>query len=111
MGRPQSSTSHRSAPFTAANSHCSLRDSKSPSRTIWEPAALAVVRATGEWELLHQARFGEDAYTTPALVDGRIYLRTADACTASAASQTSTQTGAGCTPRNPVDASRDRRAS
>ena len=26
--------------------------------------------------LLHQARFREDVYATPALVDGRIYLRT-----------------------------------
>ena len=32
--------------------------------------------AAEEWELLHQARFGEDMYATPALVDGRIYLRT-----------------------------------
>ena len=33
--------------------------------------------AAEEWELLHQARFGEGVYATPALVDGRIYLRTA----------------------------------
>ena len=33
---------------------------------------LVVVSAAGEWELLHQARFGEDVYATPALVDGRI---------------------------------------
>ena len=32
--------------------------------------------AAREWELLHQARFGEGVYATPALVDGRIYRRT-----------------------------------
>jgi len=29
-----------------------------------------------EWELLHQARFGEDVYATPAMAAGRIYLGT-----------------------------------
>lgn len=38
---------------------------------------LAVVSAAGEWELLHRARFEENVYATPALVEGRIYLRTA----------------------------------
>jgi outer membrane protein assembly factor BamB len=41
-----------------------------------ERGQLAVVTAAGEWKMLHRARFGEDAYATPALVDGRIYLRT-----------------------------------
>jgi outer membrane protein assembly factor BamB len=38
---------------------------------------LAVVSAAGDWKLLHRARFEEDVYATPAIVDGRIYLRTA----------------------------------
>jgi outer membrane protein assembly factor BamB len=38
---------------------------------------LTVTTAVGEWEVVHTAEFGEPAYATPALVDGRIYLRTA----------------------------------
>jgi outer membrane protein assembly factor BamB len=38
---------------------------------------LTVVSAAGQWQVLHSADFGEDAYATPAIVDGRIYLRTA----------------------------------
>jgi outer membrane protein assembly factor BamB len=38
---------------------------------------LTVVSAAGEWRVLHSARFDEDVYATPALLDGRIYLRTA----------------------------------
>ena len=37
---------------------------------------LTVVSAEGEWRVLHSADFGEEAYATPALVGGRIYLRT-----------------------------------
>ena len=37
---------------------------------------LSVVSAEQKWELLSSADFGEEAYATPALVDGRIYLRT-----------------------------------
>ncbi|MDP1797319.1 MAG: PQQ-binding-like beta-propeller repeat protein, partial [Planctomycetaceae bacterium] len=38
---------------------------------------LTVMSAIGKLAVLHAADFGEDAYATPALVDGRIYLRTA----------------------------------
>ncbi len=38
---------------------------------------LTVISAQAQWEVLHTADFGEDAFATPALVDGRIYLRTA----------------------------------
>jgi outer membrane protein assembly factor BamB len=38
---------------------------------------LSVVSARAEWEEIASARFGEEAYATPAIVDGRIYLRTA----------------------------------
>jgi len=37
---------------------------------------LSVVSAWAEWKVLATADFGEDAYATPAIVDGRIYLRT-----------------------------------
>lgn len=42
-----------------------------------ERGKLTVVKAGREWEVLSQADFGEDVYATPAIVDGRIYLRTA----------------------------------
>jgi outer membrane protein assembly factor BamB len=38
-----------------------------------------VLSAKDRWEILHTADFEEDIYATPALVDGRIYLRTAAA--------------------------------
>ncbi len=37
---------------------------------------LTVVSAEPQWRVLARARFGEEAFATPALVDGRIYLRT-----------------------------------
>lgn len=37
---------------------------------------LNVVSATGQWRELHRSRFEEEVYATPALVEGRIYLRT-----------------------------------
>jgi outer membrane protein assembly factor BamB len=37
---------------------------------------LSVVEATDSWKVLHSAEFGEEGYATPAIVDGRIYLRT-----------------------------------
>jgi outer membrane protein assembly factor BamB len=42
-----------------------------------ERGKLTVVSADKEWEELATADFKEDAYATPALVDGMIYLRTA----------------------------------
>jgi outer membrane protein assembly factor BamB len=41
-----------------------------------ERGKLTVVSANKEWEVLATADFKEDTYATPALVDGRIYLRT-----------------------------------
>ena len=38
---------------------------------------LTVVSAEGLWKPLHTADFAEEVYATPALLDGRIYLRTA----------------------------------
>ncbi|MEX0728495.1 MAG: PQQ-binding-like beta-propeller repeat protein [Planctomycetaceae bacterium] len=37
---------------------------------------LTVVKATGDYEILHSVEFGEDAYATPAIIDGQIFLRT-----------------------------------
>ena len=37
---------------------------------------LSVVEAAPQWKVIHSAEFGEECYATPALVDGRIYLRT-----------------------------------
>ena len=42
-----------------------------------ERGNLTVLSAGEDWKVLHRARFEEDVYATPALVDGRIYLRTA----------------------------------
>ena len=41
-----------------------------------EEGKLTVISDSGEWQVLHTADFGENTYATPALVDGRIYLRT-----------------------------------
>jgi hypothetical protein len=35
-----------------------------------------VISAEGKWQILQTANFGDDVYATPALVDGRVYLRT-----------------------------------
>lgn len=37
---------------------------------------LSVVSGEGKWKVLHRTQFGEETYATPAIVDGRIYLRT-----------------------------------
>jgi outer membrane protein assembly factor BamB len=37
---------------------------------------LSVVSAADQWQVLHSAEFGEECFATPALLDGRIYLRT-----------------------------------
>jgi outer membrane protein assembly factor BamB len=38
---------------------------------------LTVVTAAGKWSIIASAKFDEETHATPALVDGRIYLRTA----------------------------------
>src|SRR5262249_21075305 len=38
---------------------------------------LPVLSAQADWQVLHTADFQEDIFATPAIVDGRIYLRTA----------------------------------
>ncbi len=44
-----------------------------------EIGRLTVISATDQAEVLHTADFKEDVFATPAIVDGRIYLRTAKA--------------------------------
>jgi outer membrane protein assembly factor BamB len=44
---------------------------------INEAGQLSVVSAAKDWRVLSTADFGEDAHATPALVGGKIYLRTA----------------------------------
>jgi hypothetical protein len=41
-----------------------------------EAGVLSVVRAAGAWELLSSHDFAERTMATPAIVDGRIYIRT-----------------------------------
>ncbi len=38
---------------------------------------LTVISAEADWQVLHTADFKEEVFATPAIVDGRIYLRTA----------------------------------
>jgi outer membrane protein assembly factor BamB len=44
-----------------------------------EVGRLTVVSATDKAEVLHTADLKEDVFSTPAIVDGKIYLRTAAA--------------------------------
>src|SRR5262249_55502148 len=41
-----------------------------------ENGKVVVLRADPQWEILAINDFGEDIYATPAIVDGKIYLRT-----------------------------------
>lgn len=45
--------------------------------TISRNGGLAVFSARPQWKKLHSARFDEEVYATPALVDGRVFVRTA----------------------------------
>jgi len=44
---------------------------------INDEGRLGVVSAEGQWRVLHTADFGEDVYATPAILSGRLYVRTA----------------------------------
>jgi hypothetical protein len=41
-----------------------------------EGGVLTIVSAAAEWEVLDSVDFGEPVYATPAIADGRIYVRT-----------------------------------
>ena len=43
-----------------------------------ERGKLTVITDEGQWRVLSNADFGEDSYATPAIVDGKIYLRTTE---------------------------------
>jgi len=43
---------------------------------INESGQLTVVRAAGDWDVISTSALGEPVYATPAIADGRIYLRT-----------------------------------
>ncbi len=60
-----------------------------------ETGKVTVLRAGKQWEILAVSDFGEDIYATPALAEGRIYLRTMKAlyCFQEAALVTSTREG------------------
>lgn len=44
-----------------------------------QPGKATVVKAGKQWEVLSQADMDDECYATPALVDGRVYLRTRSA--------------------------------
>lgn len=41
-----------------------------------EDGKLTVISARAEWEILHAVDFGDQVFATPAIVDGRLYVRT-----------------------------------
>ena len=41
-----------------------------------EHGKVVVLRAAGEWEVLAINEFDEDIYATPAITEGKMYLRT-----------------------------------
>jgi outer membrane protein assembly factor BamB len=43
---------------------------------VSQAGELSVISAEPEWKVLATAEFGEEVMTTPAILDGRIYLRT-----------------------------------
>jgi outer membrane protein assembly factor BamB len=46
---------------------------------VSEEGKVVVLRAAPEWEILAVNNLGEDTFATPAIVDGRIYVRTREA--------------------------------
>ena len=66
QGRIPASGNYYSSPVTDGR-HVYLID---------ERGQLTVVTASEKWEVVHSAEFNDKVYATPALVDGRIYLRT-----------------------------------
>ena len=44
-----------------------------------EDGVMAVLKAGGEWQVLSTLDFGEPIYATPALSDGAVFVRTAEA--------------------------------
>jgi outer membrane protein assembly factor BamB len=44
-----------------------------------EHGKIVVMRATGDWEILAINDFDSDIYATPAISEGKMYIRTANA--------------------------------
>lgn len=44
-----------------------------------ETGKVSVLRAKGDWEVLSTLDLGEEVYASPAITDGRVYVRTAEA--------------------------------
>ena len=61
----------------AANYYASPVGGDGKVYLLGQGGELTVVSAEARWKVLHRARFGADVFATPALVEGRIYLRTA----------------------------------
>lgn len=60
----------------AANYYASPVGGDGKVYLVSERGELTVISAEPQWRFLSRARFEEDVYATPALLDGRIYLRT-----------------------------------
>jgi len=46
---------------------------------IGEAGAVSVLKAVGEWEILKVNQLDDECFATPAIADGRIYIRTRSA--------------------------------
>ena len=46
---------------------------------IGEGGAVSVLKAAGEWEILKVNQLDDECFATPAIADGRIYIRTRSA--------------------------------
>jgi outer membrane protein assembly factor BamB len=46
---------------------------------IGEAGAVSVLKATGEWEVMAVNELDDEVFATPAIADGRIYIRTRSA--------------------------------
>ncbi|VTR99797.1 outer membrane protein assembly factor BamB family protein [Tuwongella immobilis] len=62
--------------FGSANYYASLVLGDGKIFALSERGHLSIIQASGDWDVLSQAKFPDDALATPAIVDGRIYLRT-----------------------------------
>ena len=66
----------RAASPAASNYYASPVAGDGKVYLLSQRGTLSVVSAENEWKVIHSAEFGEEGYATPALLDGRIYLRT-----------------------------------
>src|SRR5262249_7237150 len=63
-------------PFAGGDYYASPAGGDAKVYSLSQRGQLNVVSAAADWKTLHRARFEEDVYATPAIVDGKIYLRT-----------------------------------